>query len=311
MAFTELTPEYMKAVSKGFSTIFNNALEKGNKDYEKLAMTTNVNSMVVEYQFLASLPKMREWIGDRQFSKLKGQGYTITKKDWESSIEVPRDVITYDNLGVVRPQIEALAYEVHNHYNDLIFTLLEQNQTCFDGKAFFATDHDIGGVSFSNLGDKELNAKNLMEARKNMRALTNESGRTLNINPNLLVVPLSLEARALEIVNSDLINGTSNVFKGVVEVYTSPNLSDQDAWYLFDTTKPIKAIILQINKGAEFVAKDNPTDEAAFMRKAFQYGIDSEDNAGYGLWQLAYKSSGKVKENTEASSEEAQEDIGV
>ncbi|PVX13509.1 head protein, partial [Campylobacter jejuni] len=119
----------------GFSTIFNNALEGGNKDYEKFAMVTNANSLVVEYQFLASLPKMREWIGDRQFSKLKGQGYTITKKDWESSIEVPRDVITYDNLGIIRPQIEMLAYEVQNHYNDLIFTLLEQNQTCFDGKA--------------------------------------------------------------------------------------------------------------------------------------------------------------------------------
>ncbi|EHZ1405835.1 Mu-like prophage major head subunit gpT family protein, partial [Campylobacter jejuni] len=26
-----------------------------------------------------------------------------------------------------------------------------------------------------------------------------------------------------------------------------------------------------------------------------QYGIDSEDNAGYGLWQLAYKSSGKAE----------------
>ncbi len=154
MAFTELSTAYMQAVNKGFSTIFNNALEGGNKDYEKFAMVTNANSLVVEYQFLASLPKMREWIGDRQFSKLKGQGYTITKKDWESSIEVPRDVITYDNLGIIRPQIEMLAYEVQNHYNDLIFTLLEQNQTCFDGKAFFANDHDIGGVSFSNLGEK-------------------------------------------------------------------------------------------------------------------------------------------------------------
>ncbi|EPV9213569.1 Mu-like prophage major head subunit gpT family protein, partial [Campylobacter jejuni] len=66
MAFTELSTAYMQAVNKGFSTIFNNALEGGNKDYEKFAMVTNANSLVVEYQFLASLPKMREWIGDRQ-----------------------------------------------------------------------------------------------------------------------------------------------------------------------------------------------------------------------------------------------------
>lgn len=34
MAYTELTTAYMQAINKGFSTVFNNALEQGNKDYE-------------------------------------------------------------------------------------------------------------------------------------------------------------------------------------------------------------------------------------------------------------------------------------
>ncbi|WP_205426583.1 Mu-like prophage major head subunit gpT family protein, partial [Helicobacter suis] len=38
----------------------------------------------------------------------------------------------------------------------------------------------------------------------------------------------------------------------------------------------------------EFSALDQPTNQNNFMRREFLYGIDSEDNAGYGLWQLAY-----------------------
>ena len=49
--------------------------------------------------------------------------------------------------------------------------------------------------------------------------------------------------------------------------------------------------MLQKNKEAEFVAQDKLDNEAAFMRKEFRYGVDTEDNAGYGLWQMAYKNA--------------------
>ena len=67
-------------------------------------------------------------------------------------------------------------------------------------------------------------------------------------------------------------------------------LSDEKAWYLLDTTRTLKPLILQINKEVEFVAQDKADSESVFMRKKFRYGIDTEDNAGYGLWQLALKS---------------------
>lgn len=62
------------------------------------------------------------------------------------------------------------------------------------------------------------------------------------------------------------------------------------AWYLLDTTRAIKPIILQKRKPAEFVSLDRATDENVFMRKEFIYGVDCRDNAGFGLWQLAYAS---------------------
>lgn len=62
------------------------------------------------------------------------------------------------------------------------------------------------------------------------------------------------------------------------------------AWYLLDATRVIKPLILQKRKPAEFVSLDRPTDENVFMRKKFVYGVDCRDNAGFGLWQLAYAS---------------------
>lgn len=61
-------------------------------------------------------------------------------------------------------------------------------------------------------------------------------------------------------------------------------------WYLLDTTRVIKPIILQNRKPYNFVSLDRETDENSFMRKEWLYGVDARLNVGYGLWQLAYGS---------------------
>lgn len=62
------------------------------------------------------------------------------------------------------------------------------------------------------------------------------------------------------------------------------------AWYLLDTSRVMKPLILQKRKKHNFVALDKETDENVFMRKEFLYGTDARLNVGFGLWQLAYAS---------------------
>lgn len=69
-------------------------------------------------------------------------------------------------------------------------------------------------------------------------------------------------------------------------------------WFLLDTTRVMKPLILQKRKDYTFVTLDKDTDENVFMRKEFVYGTDARLNAGYGLWQLAYAS----KETLDADS---------
>ncbi|WP_236233738.1 Mu-like prophage major head subunit gpT family protein [Pseudomonas tohonis] len=69
-------------------------------------------------------------------------------------------------------------------------------------------------------------------------------------------------------------------------------------WFLLDTSRVLKALILQKRKNYNFVTLDGETDENVFMRKEYIYGVDARLNVGYGLWQLAFAS----KEDIDSSS---------
>ncbi|WP_417050343.1 Mu-like prophage major head subunit gpT family protein [Dysosmobacter welbionis] len=44
----------------------------------------------------------------------------------------------------------------------------------------------------------------------------------------------------------------------------------------------------------QLVTKDSPSDDNVFFNKEFIYGVDARYNAGYGLWQLAFGSTGEA-----------------
>jgi len=62
-------------------------------------------------------------------------------------------------------------------------------------------------------------------------------------------------------------------------------------WYLLDTTKVIKPIILQMRKPYQFIPVTRPDDPSVFDRNEFKYGVDARLNVGVGLWQMAYASN--------------------
>jgi len=63
-----------------------------------------------------------------------------------------------------------------------------------------------------------------------------------------------------------------------------------NAWFLLDTSRPLKPLIFQRRKAPKFVALNQETDTNVFMRDEFLYGIDCRDNAGFGFWQMAFGS---------------------
>ncbi|MCI1193418.1 Mu-like prophage major head subunit gpT family protein [Calidifontimicrobium sp. SYSU G02091] len=62
------------------------------------------------------------------------------------------------------------------------------------------------------------------------------------------------------------------------------------AWYLLDTSRALKPLIFQERTTPELEAMTASNDEGVFTSDTYRYGIRYRCNAGFGFWQLAYKS---------------------
>ena len=92
-----------------------------------------------------------------------------------------------------------------------------------------------------------------------------------------------------------------NIYKDTAELLVVPELAaNPEQWFLLCTKRPVKPFIFQNRRKAQLVAKDSPTDDNVFMKKEFIYGVDARCNAGYGLWQLAFGSTGEADMPTKA-----------
>ena len=55
-------------------------------------------------------------------------------------------------------------------------------------------------------------------ARAALGSIRGDNGQPLDINPNLLVVPPNLEGSALTVLNAEIINNTTNIWRGTATV---------------------------------------------------------------------------------------------
>lgn len=63
------------------------------------------------------------------------------------------------------------------------------------------------------------------------------------------------------------------------------------AWFLLCTKRPVRPFIFQKRRDYTLIRMDRLNDENVFMRNVFLYGVDGRVNAGFGLWQMAVRST--------------------
>ncbi|EFX2000409.1 TPA: Mu-like prophage major head subunit gpT family protein [Shigella sonnei] len=293
----------VKNIFINLKATFQKAFTQTPSDWEKVAMVVPSTGKENDYSWLSRFPKMREWVGEKVVKALEGFNYTIRNKDWEATVEVDRNDIEDDQLIGYAMQAQAAGQSAGELPADIVFSLLNDGfkNLCYDGQPFFDTDHLSGGKSVSNKGTKALSAISLAAAkasygaaRTGMRKLKDDEGASLKIRPNLLVVPPSLEDEANYLMTADRFpDNTPNPYKGTAEVLVVPELTSDTAWFLLDTTKPVKPLVYQPRKKPEFVEQTDYSNDNVFMRKKFRFGAEARANGGYGFWQMAYGSTGE------------------
>lgn len=285
----------LSGITTGFNTIFNKAFGSTKPLWSRVATEVKSTGSEEGYKWLGMIPRLKEWIGEKEIQNLEAADYTIKNKDFELTIGVDRNDIEDDKLGLYTPVITDMGQQGSMFPDTLVFAVLKQGFTkpCYDGKNFFAADHKMGKQVLSNLGTKKLTQAAYQAARTKMMSLVDGNKNPLGIIPDLLVVPPALESAAKLILEADQINGTTNTTKGTAELLVCPELAGaDDAWYLLSTTRAVKPLIFQNRKPAKFVSLTNDTDENVFMQKQYLYSVEARGNSGFALWQLAFGSTG-------------------
>lgn len=288
----------LQSIYTGIKTIFSKAFEAAKPLYTKIATEVPSSTGKESYKWLGKLPRLREWIDDRVIQNLTAHEYTISNKDWEMTIGIDRNDIEDDTIGVYNPLFQEMGNAAALHPDDIVFPLLHGGftQKCYDGKAFFATDHKAGKdgkTPTSNKSTYKLSPESYNAARVAMQSVPGEDDKMLRIMPNLLVVSPQNEGMGKMILEAEKLNDNTNPYRGTAELLVVPELGDYPGeWFLLDVSRPIKPIIYQKRKAPKLVKKDAETDDNVFNKKTFEYGVDCRDNAGYSFWQLAHGSTG-------------------
>ncbi len=304
-----------KLLLAGMKTNFMKAYEIAQKEHLQIATVIKSGKSSETYPWLGAVPKMNEWRDERIPQAMLEHNFAITNRDFEASIAVDRNAIEDEQYGQIEVRVKELAVEAVRFYDELAFTLMGQGTSttgtagtiydgvsivCYDTKAFFATDHSEGDSGTQgNRGSTALSATALQAAITTMKKFKNDKGKPSHVRPNLLTVPTDLEWEAKELLNSQYYPDTTaqanpqklavNVLKGSLNLLINDYLTDSNNWYVFDTTRVVKPMILQLRQSPRFASLISGT-ESSFLRKKLYFGVDWRGEILWGDWRNGYAS---------------------
>jgi len=268
-----------------------------------------------QYNFLGMSPRMREWIGTRQAKGLRGNGVTIVNRHYESTLEFALKDVRRDKTAQIQARIGEFADEGDLHWATLLTQLLIDGEStvCYDGQFYFDTDHSEGdsgaqdndiAVDISTLPAAvhgtvtapsiEEMQQAILQGITKIISFKDDRGRQMNAGARefTVVVPVGLFFAASQAVSTIATaalqqNFNPNLVAGlVVRVQMVSELTWTDKFAVFRTDSAIKGLIRQQETLPSMKAKAE-NSEFEFDNDAWQFGIDSWRNVGYGYWQRA------------------------
>jgi len=292
----------LTAVFINLKTTFNKAFDAAPSLWEKTTMKIPSGSKENDYSWLSNFPKMRKWLGDKVIKTLEAFKYTIVNDDFEATVEVDRNDIEDDSIGIYEPQAKDAGYS-SKQLPDEIDADLKNGAfaaVCYDGQFFYDSDHEVAGASVSNVGTAALSAATTVAAaasygaaRLAIMSFTDDEGRPLALIPDLLEVPPALEATGkLLLENEKLTDESPNPYRGTATLLVNPRLTSSTAWFLHVTNRPLKPFVYQERKAPVFVQQIDMESDTVFLRKKYRFGAEARAAGGYGLWQMSWGSTG-------------------
>lgn len=159
---------------------------------------------------------------------------------------VEKELVDDEQYGQIRKAAQALARAARSTVEVKAASVLNNAFTTsadnWKGEALVSSTHSLlgGGTSSNYLGTLALTEPNLELAFKLAREQVDERGLKIQMNPNLLIVPPSLEFTAEKLAKSIQLPGTDqndiNPLRGRFQIIVLDYLTDPNNWFLADTS---------------------------------------------------------------------------
>ena len=293
------------ATLRGLTSRFDIGVGAANPVYPEFCTVVPSSGADEQYGFLGAMPGVREWLGDREFNKLRAADFSIKNRTWENSVEIDREAIDDDRLGMYAPVFEELGREAAHHPDELLFEALMAGSTeaCFDGQYFFDTDHSWGDSgSQANLINSTVTSEAAVTeaefrtayhaARAAMLAFKRDNGKpwirpTIRPLPNLLLlVPPALEEVANQAINKQLVDaGETNIVLDKPRIMTCASYTSSVHFDLYNLDGPIKPYVFQARQPLKRTMKGMDDRE----HKGVKFMTDARYNVGYLAWWKAVR----------------------
>ena len=251
-----------------FATLFANVANKRMRDayQENLGTYTQwarrapnapdfKNISIVQLSGAPDLLKTNE-AGEFQYGKMTDAGVSYALVTYGRMVSLTRAAIINDDLRAFERLVTAFGASSSRLENRLVYSQLTGNPMMGDGKELFHADHKNMATGAASA----LQLSTLKAGRTAMRLQKGLQGEELNLAPNFLIVPASLEQDAYQLTSANYVpakQGDVNEFRAggrtAVEPIVEPILDgvSDTSWYLASNNSQVDTVEYCYLDGAE------------------------------------------------------------
>ncbi len=229
----------------------------------------------------------KELQGDLKYRDLFEKSLSLTPKTWQDGVAALASVIEAPDFIGWTSEPAAMAAAAMSLPNEIIAAALEANPTCWDLKAFFASDHpfnvfDAGVGTYDNDvtgAGTDVTIDNLATAMIGFDTMKAPNGKPLGLQMTHVFHPPAQRQAWKKLLEQDLLIQTiassfgavNNIYKGSITPVCCYELTDDNKWYPAALNKPgMKPWIVQDEGSPEEIRQDK-TD--ALYKTTLKVGI--------------------------------------
>lgn len=275
-----LTADTMRNLFYAFNAYLQKGLGGGWTEWTKFCSVINSGTLIEKYPLTVISGGMREWIGERVINEIAGKLFEVVNKDYEHTEGVSRNDIEDDNIGFYQALFTEMGLNAANLWPELAAKALTTTGKWADGVAFFSDSRKIGKAVINNRVEGALSVTTYETARAQMMQFCKPDGKTpIGLVPDTLMVGPTLEVTARRILKAELVvesgNTVSNVHKDECEILVNPFLVGDNAnkWYLMNTKRGIKPVVVQQRKIGALQRWDKDSDTCVKDKNRNEYGL--------------------------------------